>query len=59
MGHYGQMRHDQPASQHQDGGGNQPLMQQQMEEMAAVNYATFMSYIWQYVALMNHASQGS
>ena len=59
MGDYGQMRHDQPASQHQDEGGNQPLMQPQMEEAAAVNYANFMSYIWQYVEFMNQCSQGS
>ena len=57
MGHYGQMQHYQPASQHRDGEGNRPLMQQQMEEAAAFNYANFMSYIWQYVAFMNQANQ--
>ena len=50
------MQHDQPASQHQDGGGNQPLMQQQMEEAAAANYVNFMSYIRKYVAFINQAS---
>jgi len=57
MGHYGQMQHDQPASQHLDGGGNQPLIQQQMEEATTANYANFMSYIWQYIAFMSQANQ--